>query len=205
MKSSGVQSCLAVTCVAGLLLPVVTWAVDVPPVTGESVSVGVGESRKTLRLRNGKESPQTGVRVGKNKLEVTREDGCVWTRKVDDIYGPNLTWQNCSPGPWGSGRIEEVFKRGQLWPLAVGNKVRYEYDAINSKGKRNRKAFRECEVTGTEMIKAGGKEYPTYRVDCTAHWGTLLLNYAPEAQTTVYMERNHKKRGKTVMEYLKDL
>jgi hypothetical protein len=189
---------------SGLLLPVAAVAVEVPPVSGETVTVAVGESRKTLRLLNGEEVEQTAVRVSKNKLEMTRGD-CVWSRQIDDIYGPNLTWKNCSAGAWGSGRIEEVIKRGQLWPLAVGNKVKYEYEAVNSKGKRNRRAFRACEVTGTEMVTAGGKDYATYRVECTEHNGKRVYNYAPEVSTTVRMDRMHKKRGQTLVEYIRDL
>ena len=125
---------------AVLMVPTQAIAVDVPPLSGESVPFGVGESRKSLRLRDGKEVSQVGVRVSDNKLEVTREDGCKWSRPVDDIYGPNLTWENCSPGKWGTGRIENVSKNGQLWPLAVGNKSKYKYHAVNSAGKKNKKA-----------------------------------------------------------------
>jgi len=191
--------------VASLASPGSAFAVDVPAVSGESVPFGIGESRKTLRLRNGKEVSQVGVRVSENKLEVTREDGCKWSRPVDDIYGPSLTWENCSPGKWATGWIEDVSKSGQLWPLAVGNKVKYKYRALSSAGKKNNKAFRECEVTGTEMVKAGGKDYATYRVECKEHSGTRVFNYAPEVSTSVSAERNHKKRGRTTMEYLKDL
>jgi hypothetical protein len=205
MKNQTVFAFVAGVAVAGLVLPSAAVAVDVPAVSGESVPFGVGESRKTLRLRDGKEVPQVGLRVSENKLEVTQDDGCKWTRPVDDIYGPSLTWENCSPGKWGSGWIEDVFKRGQLWPLAVGNKVKYEYRAVSSAGNKNNRAFRECEVTGTEMVKAGGKDYATYRVECTEHSGTRVFNYAPEVRTTVYMDRNHKKRGRATMEYLKDL
>jgi hypothetical protein len=190
---------------AALIAPTQAIAVDVPPLSGESVPFGVGESRKSLRLRDGKEVSQVGVRVSANKLEVARADGCKWSRPVDDIYGPNLTWENCSSGKWGTGRIENVSKDGQLWPLAVGNKAKYKYHAVNSAGKKNKKAFRECKVTGTEMIKAGGKDYATYRVECTEHTGTRTFNYSPEVSTTVYAEREHKKRGRTTMEYLKDL
>jgi hypothetical protein len=96
-------------------------------------------------------------------------------------------------------------KNGQLWPLAVGNKVEYKFHAVNSKGKKNKKAFRKCEVTGTEMVKAGGNDYATYRVECEENSGTRVFNYSPEARATVMMQRNHKKRGPSGWEYVKDL
>jgi hypothetical protein len=55
--------------VACLVLPVAAVAVDLPAVSGESVPFGVGESRKTLRMRDGKEVPQVGLRVSENKLD----------------------------------------------------------------------------------------------------------------------------------------
>ena len=187
MKTQIFLSVVAGIALASMALPGSAFAVDVPAISGESVPFGVGESRKTLRLRNGKEVSQVGVRVSENKLEVTREDGCKASRPVDDIYGSNVS------------------KSGQLWPLAVGNKVKYRYRAVSSTGKKNNRAFRECEVSGTEMVKAGGKDYATYRVECNDQTGTRVFNYSPEIRTTVAAERNDKKRGRTTMEYLKDL
>jgi len=67
------------------------------------------------------------------------------------------------------------------------------------KGKKNRKAFRKCEVTGAETVKAGDKHYPTYRVECSEHNGKRVYNYAPEVRTSVRMVRNHKKNGTTTV------
>jgi len=196
---------IAAAVAAGLSLPAAALATEVPAVSGESTPLSVGETRRSLRLRNGDQVPQTGKRLDQNTLEVVREDGCTWARAVDDIYGPNLYWRDCSKGAWGTGKAYDFEKSGQLWPLAVGNKVEYRFVTENSKGKKNRKAFRKCEVTGTETVKAGDREYPTYRVECSEHNGKRVFNYSPEARTTVRMVRNHKKNGTTTVEYLRDL
>lgn len=114
MKNQTFFGSVAGIVVVGFVLPVAAGAVDVPPVTDESVFLGVCESRETLRLRNGEEVPQAGLRVSDNKQEVTREDGCKVSRPVEDMYGPNLTWENCSSDRWGTGWIEDVSKSGQL-------------------------------------------------------------------------------------------
>lgn len=193
---------LAVTFVGVLCTPMGAVAVDVPAVSGEPTPLQVGESRTSLRLEDGKEVKRTSTRIDERTVEVVREDGCSWTWSTQDSYGPNLSWKNCSPGPWGTGKAYDFEKTGQLWPLAVGNKVEYRFVTENSEGKKNRKAFRKCEVTGTEVVKAGGTDYPTYRVECTEHNGNRVFNYAPEAQTTVRSVRNHNKNGTSTMEYL---
>lgn len=200
-----IRNRVAGACLAALLVPLAATAVEVAPVSGESTPLKVGEVRQTLRLRNGREVPQTGRRLDHNTLEIAREDGCTWARTVDDIYGPSLYWKNCSKGAWGGGRIHDVRKSGQLWPLKVGNKVEYHYIAENSKGKKNRKAFRKCEVTGTEMVHSGGKDYASYRVECGEHTGSRVYHYAPVARTTVSMVRKHRKKGVTKVEYLRDM
>lgn len=205
MNRISVTTLVTVVFLGGLLSSAAVLALDVPAVSGEPTSLKVGETRKTLRLRDGKKVAQTGHRIDQDVVEVRRDDGCSWTNSTADIYGPSLSWNNCSKGKWGSGEIADVHKSGQLWPLAVGNKVSYEYTAIRSDGHRNLSAYRKCEVTGTEMVKAGGKGYPTYRVECEEHSGSRVYNYSPDVQTTVLMKR-HKSRGrKQTMEYLKDL
>ena len=183
-------------------IPMSSHAVDVPEVSG-SPFPQPGEERKSLRLRDGKEVPQVGRLIDDSTLEVKRDDGCSWTVSTEDIYGPSLSWNNCSPGAWGTGRAEDVKREGQLWPLKVGNKVEYRFKNINSKGKVNRKAFRNCEVEDKMMVTAAGKEYPSYKVHCSDHSGTRTYYYSPEVGATVYFEQVRKKGGKRNMEFIK--
>ncbi len=196
----------AVAClVAAAAFSPVSFAVDVPEVSGPAVSVAPGEVRKTRRLRDGVEVSQSARLIDDNTLEATRDDGCAWTRSIEDRYGPSLTWTNCSKSPWGTGKAIDIKKDGQLWPFKVGNKVKYKYKAVNSKGKTNRNAFRNCEVEDTALVTAGGKEYPSYKVKCYDHTGDRTMYYAPAAETTVYMERNRKRGPKQTMEYLGEM
>ena len=177
-------------------------SVDLPEVSGSPYTLEQGEIRKTKRIRDGREEINAARLLDDKTIEVSRDNGCSYTFSNDDRYGPNLTWTNCGSGAWGSGKAEDIKKEGQLWPFKVGNKVSYKYIAINSKGKKNKKAFRNCEVTGTELATASGKEYPSYKIECTEHSGDRTYWYAPELETTAYFIRNHKKKGKMVTEFV---
>ena len=197
----GIAACLA----SAASFTSTAHAVEVPEVSGPPINVQPGEERKSKRLRNGKEVVQVGRLIDGNTLEVSRDDGCTWTIPIDDRYAPSLTWKNCSKSAWGTGKAVEIKKEGQLWPFKVGNKVRYKYKAVNSKGKTNKNAFRNCQVTDKVVVTAGGKEYPSYKVQCKEHSGTRTYYYAPSAETTVYYERIRKKGGKDTMEFIEQI
>lgn len=205
------MSRISITAVAAVSLALSVFsasvsAVDVPEVSGPPIyPFKPGEQRQSRRLRDGKETIQTTRLIDENTGESRRGDGCSWTFSREDAYGPSLTWTDCSDGAWGTGSSVDIEREGQLWPFAVGKKVRYRYTAVNSKGRRNERAFRNCEVSGTEIVQAGGKDYATYRIDCEDHTGTRRFHYAPSARMTVYAERLHKKRGKSTMEFLEEL
>ena len=178
-------------------------AVDVPEVSGPPVTIQSGEERKSKRFRNGEEITQTARLIDDGKtLEVSRDDGCTWTRATDDLYGPSLTWDNCSKSAWGTGKATDIKKSGQLWPLKVGNKVKYRFKNTNSKGKTNPNAFKNCKVEDKVMATAGGKDYPSYKVHCYEHNGTRTYYYAPSVGSTVVYERVRNKGRRDKAEFL---
>jgi hypothetical protein len=179
--------------------------VDVPAVSGPPYTIEPGEVRKFERIRNGEEMIATARLIDDTTMEISRTTGCVTTFSTEDRYGPNLTWAGCHEGAWGTGHITDLEREGKLWPFEIGNKVSYRFKAHNSKGKTNRNAFRECEAAGKEVVQAGGRDYPTYRVECVEHSGTRTYWYAPEVEATVRYERNHKKRGRTTSELVERL
>lgn len=179
--------------------------VEVPAVSGPAFTIKPGEIRKVRHLRNGEEDIQTSRLIGDNVLERTFGNDCTVTFNTEDAYSPNLTWSNCSPGPWGTGKNMDIRKKGNLWPLKVGNVAHYKFTVINSEGKSNIFGFRSCEVTDTVMAEAAGKQYPTYKIHCTEHVGTRTFYYAPAVETTVRMEQNHKRDGMTLIEFVERL
>lgn len=183
-----------------------TAEVEVPEVPASAFARldSAPETRSRI-LRDSEEVIRTTRRIDDKTVERSDTSGCSFTFSTEDVYGPNLTWTNCSPGPWGTGRAEDISKKGQLWPLKVGNVVHYKFTTINSEGKKNTFAFRSCEVTGTAMASAAGKEYPSYKTECKEHNGTRTFYYSPSVATTVRAERNHKKNGLSVVEFVEFL
>lgn len=179
--------------------------IDVPAVSGSAYTIKSGEVRKAKHLRNGEEDIQTSRLIGPDTMERTFGNGCTVTFITEDVYSPNLTWSNCSPGPWGTGKAVDIRKKGNLWPLKVGNVVHYKFTVINSEGKSNIFGFRSCEVTDTVMAEAASKQYPTYKIHCTEHVGTRTFYYAPAVEATARMEENHQRTGQTLVEFVERL
>lgn len=189
-----------------MMTPVLANAgVEVPEVGESAFSMfQPGVEIKARLLRNGQEVLRTSKLVG-DTIERSDSNGCSFTFKAEDVYSPNLTWNNCSPGPWGTGHVENLRKDGQLWPLKVGNVAHYKFTTVNSEGKKNIFAFRSCEVTEKVMVSAAGKDYPAYKTHCTEHNGTRTFYYAPSVEATVRVEQEHKKNGLTVVEFIERL
>jgi hypothetical protein len=128
-------------------------SVDVPEVSGPPITIQLGEERKSRRLLNGQEIIQTTRLIDANTIEWSSSDGCTTTASTKDIYAPNLTWDNCGPAPWGTGKAVDMKIKGGLWPLKVGNVVHYQFKVVNSAGGSNPRAFRSCEVTEKLMTR----------------------------------------------------
>jgi hypothetical protein len=88
-------------------LPGAAMAVDVAAVTGESVPIAVGETRKVQIIRNGEEMWRMALRLSENQLDVTRSDGCKISRTIDDIYGPNSELGELRQGAMGYRKNRE--------------------------------------------------------------------------------------------------
>lgn len=188
----------------GVMAPVALAAVDVPPLRdGPALTIKMGETRQVKLLVNGDERTRTGHLLDADTIERSFSDGCVTTAANKDFYSPNLTWSNCGQGPWSSGKAENMSIKGQLWPLKVGNVVHYQWKATNGEGQVNHRAFRSCEVMDTEMVKAAGKAYPAYRVECSESGNRKWVYfYAPGVDETVRMEDHHPKNGLRVIEFV---
>lgn len=180
-------------------------SVDVPDVSGPPFTIQLGDERKAKRLVNGQELVQTSRLIDENTIERSFGDGCTVTAPTKDIYAPNLTWDNCGPAPWGTGKAVDMKIKGGLWPLKVGNVVHYQFKVLNSAGGSNPRAFRSCEVTEKLMVEAAGKQYPAYKTQCSEHNGKRTFYYAPSIEETVRWEHNHNRNGLRVSDFVERL
>ena len=181
-------------------------AKPLPAVSAEFPWGGPGNVRKTKRIRNGTTIERVStVNTDGSSRTIERSDGCSTVARTDDIYGPAFSWNNCRSGPWGTGSAKVKSKEGQLWPLKIGNKVKYKFEPTNSAGKTNPNAYRNCEVTGTANVMAGGKAYDAYKTVCNESSGKRTLYFAPSVNTTVLGIREHNKGWTRRSEYLSEM
>lgn len=180
-------------------------SIEVPEVSGPPFTIQTGEERKARRLDNGQELVQTSRLIDENTIERSSSDGCTTTASTKDIYAPNLTWNECGPAPWGTGKAVDMKIKGGLWPLKVGNVAHYQFKVVNSAGGSNPRAFRSCEVTEKVMVEAAGKQYPAYKTQCSEHNGKRTFYYAPSIEETVRWEHDHNRNGLRVSEFVERL
>ena len=119
------------------------------------------------------------------------------------------------PSPYVEGSTAEYFKESRvptdaLWPLAVGNQVRFSTEGRSqSKTTSNVSEFSqkwECAVEGQEHVRVLAGEFDTYRIKCSrrsstnAWWQSYTWYYAPSIGTYVLRRSIHKTRGERVRE-----
>jgi len=120
-------------------------------------------------------------------------DGCKWSNTGDHI-SPALSWSECSDSPeWNSGQHANQKKTGEIWPLAVGNKVTYSYEQVNAQGQNKGKTSRKCEVLDQVNITTALGTMDTYKVSCFRRKGdwskTRVYYFSPEHDHAVkYVE-----------------
>lgn len=182
---------------------------QVPAVSGAHplATFSIGETRKSKWLENGVVEEQTTKKIDANVLERSMSSGCLLTLSADNFLSPPLSRTNCAPGPWGTTTHTNFKKVGELWPLKVGNKVRYDYTSTNTEGKSNSGAYRDCEVVDTVSVKAAGKDYATYKTVCKEHSGTVTFYYAPSEKeiVSVRIERSPNRGDASTREFVEML
>ena len=146
----------------------------------------VGDKR-VYRDKKGREITYETTKVDDETYSGRGSDGCSWTVVID--YGPALEWSGCE-GSTGTSTIKK--RQGGLFPLEVGNKVRWSFSGKNNKGNRW-KGSRKCSVKGTSNVTVPAGNFDTYHIVCTESWARFEWHYAPEMGFSVTSRR--KPRG----------
>jgi len=126
-------------------------------------------------------------------------DGCSW-EGADDLFSPAITWNNCgSSDEWKNGENANLTKKGEIWPLVVGNQVSFSYDQINALGKNTGKKTRKCEVLSQVKIDVAAGNLDTYKVRCVRRKGdwsqTQIWYFSPEMNSDVKYVRSSSSEG----------
>lgn len=119
------------------------------------------------------------------------------------------------PAPYVEGSTAEYFKESRvptnaLWPLAVGNQVRFSTEGRSqSKATSRVGEFSQqwdCAVEGQERVRVLAGEFDTYRIKCNrrsstnAWWQSYTWYYAPSIGAYVLRRSYHKTNGENVRE-----
>lgn len=134
-----------------------------------------------------------GTYLGVNSSE------CGW-KSMDDYVAPSLSWNGCSDDPdWHSGENRNMRKKGELWPLAVGNKASYTYDQHNAHGENKGRRTRKCTVEEIVNIEVNGEQMDTFKVVCKrvqqGWWQTNVSYFSPKKGRSVKWVQTNKNDG----------
>ena len=127
------------------------------------------------------------------------QNGCSW-ENYGDLVSPALSWTNCSDDPeWHSGENRDIKKKGEIWPLAVGNKVSYTYAQINARGENTGRTTRKCKVDDIVNIGVAAGQLDTYKVTCKrvkGSWSqTHVFYFSPEFNSSTKYVRSSSSEG----------
>jgi len=141
------------------------------------------------------DAKENGVFSGRNK------DGCSWDTSGDWV-SPAVLWEGCGKDPdWLSGENRDMVKKGEIWPLAVGNKVSYSFNQINAAGVNTGRKTRICKVSEVVNIDVAAGNLDTYKVVCrrsSGSWSqTQTFYFSPETRSVVKFIRSTSSDGIT--------
>ena len=185
-------------CVLGMMAMVLglggswTAAEEIGPASAPLEPMAMPEMRvgymKAWVDKKGEEWSRTVVAVDEATVTMERDDGCTYTLPIE-LFGKYLKWWNC--GDWVTGTQTLKLVKGDIWPLATGNKWRYKYSGKNEKGKRW-KGKMSCRVKEQVRVSVPAGEFDTYHVVCKDGNRKYESYVAPELKSNVMSKSSHR-------------
>ena len=165
---------------------------ELPPAELRIFRVG---DKSVWRDKNGKEVTYEVTGVDDENVSAQGSDGCSWTAPIG--YGPSLEWSGCG-GSAGTQTIKE--REGNLFPLQVGNTVRWKFKGKNNRG-NSWSGTRKCNVKGTANVTVPAGNFDTYHIVCTENWSRREWHYSPELGRSVTSRRKPRGNSRTKFAY----
>ncbi|MEM7563127.1 MAG: hypothetical protein AAF353_08780 [Pseudomonadota bacterium] len=138
--------------------------------------------------QDGKPGLMRKTAATENTASYQRSDGCEWTRQTRG-FAPATVWSDCP----SSGQASVEFLDGQIWPLRIGNRFRYQMHGKSSMLSFKWSSKRSCEVIYAVRIKTVSGEYDTFRLECQERWGTRSWWLSPKVGTAVaYQQKTNR-------------
>jgi len=126
------------------------------------------------------------------------EAGCTFT--IVDYFGPEKEGVDCDG--WSDTR-NVICKTGDIWPLKVGNEVKFWYDLSCSPLASPPRQRRACKVEKQARIQTVSGEHDTFKVVCTDENDTHTWWMSAKLKDVVRYKQVHFRRGISVTETTK--
>ncbi|MEL6999445.1 MAG: hypothetical protein AAFP68_14370 [Pseudomonadota bacterium] len=153
------------------------------PVVGDTKVWKVGDEQLT----------RVTVAVNGASQNVEGSDGCSFTE--DPGFAPGPVWAGCPDFTDGS---QSYVKSGEIYPLAIGQKVSYAVKGQNVSGD-NWETTRNCTVLETVKVTVPAGSFDTFHVSCNDQFTNRDFYVSPDLGTTVLIRRHRKSRNETKM------
>lgn len=128
--------------------------------------------------------------VDKTTKDYKTSYGCTATKPHHEFLTHYLEWKNCGRRR-SNGRGSLTNLEGRIWPLAVGNKWKYDYAGSTESG-RSWSGQTSCEVKGQVRVSVPAGSFDTYHVACESANVRREFHISPVIKINVLMKWKHK-------------
>jgi len=156
---------------------------------------------KWVFSKDGEEQSAEVILAEADSITVQQSVGCKYTdplskNNLRDLV-PSVAWENCTNG--GAG-YAEVNIDGELFPLALGNKVVYTVKGTSTAGNwtGDWSQRRVCKVDDQVRIQTLAGEFDTWKIMCKDKNNKRTYYYSPDQERIVALKRknpNNKSRN----------
>lgn len=149
---------------------------------------------KWVYSKDGEEQSSEVILADAGSITVQQSIGCKYTDPLSKNNLRNLTpsilWENCTNGGGGNA---DVTVEGELFPLALGNKVVYTVKGTSTSGSWTGEwsQRRVCKVDDQVRIQTLAGEYDTWKIVCKDSKNKRTHYYSPELGQVVAMKRKN--------------
>ncbi|MYA97604.1 MAG: hypothetical protein F4X91_14495 [Nitrospinae bacterium] len=147
-------------------------------------------STRTWKHSNGKKYTETIVGADETTAKYQTSSGCTSTRPHHEFLSQYFEWKNCgSRRSNGRGTITNL--EGKIWPLMVGNKLKYDYEGSLDSG-RSWSDRNKCEVKGQVRVNVPAGSFDTYHIVCESEYIRREYHISPDIKMNVLYKWEHK-------------
>lgn len=131
--------------------------------------------------------------VGRDAIQATQPDGCVWTRSAD-WFSPSFAWSACGARADWSTAKGTVRRTGSLWPLKEGATAAYTRTVVSKTGRSSTRTTRCAVVDQVLVTRSTGAPIGAFKVVCQDGRRTRTTWWSADEGPVIYRQV-HRRRG----------